>query len=101
MLHQLHGDGWRDLLDHIRSEDCPPLDLYAFVLMMVRMCGCTGCNSDSFRAMRGCTICAKQCVKRFRGGEREILDQFGLMKKEVATYMLRPTLESASEDQIS
>jgi hypothetical protein len=101
MLRQLHGDEWRILIEHISSDDCPPLDLYAFVLMMVRLCGCIGCNADSFRAMRGCTQCAKQSVKRFRGGEREILEQFGLMKKEVGAYTLRSMADSSSEDQNS
>ena len=41
------------------------LEQMAFVLMMARLNNCTTCNADSFRAMTGCTTCAKQSLKRF------------------------------------
>lgn len=92
-LRILHGDEWRNLIDHIASEESLPEERYAFVLMMVRMCGCAGCSSDSFRAMRGCTLCARQSARRFRGGDREILEQYQAMKKEVLTYLVKAAAE--------
>ena len=91
-LRSLHGDEWRALIDRLHSAESTSTERYTFVLMMVRMCGCVGCNADSFRAMRGCTQCARQTVRRVRGGDREIMEQFRQMQKEVEAYMqkIRP-----------
>jgi hypothetical protein len=86
-LQPLHGEEWGRLVDHICSAESLPAERYAFVLMMVRMCGCVGCNADSFRAMRGCTQCARQTVRRMRGSDRELAEQFRLVQKEVETYI--------------
>jgi len=98
-LRSLHGDEWRSLIDHIRSEESLCEERYAFVLMMVRMCGCTGCNSDSFRAMRGCTQCARQSVRRFKGSDREILEQYRAMKREIDTYLAKQAAEVKNSSQ--
>lgn len=86
-LAGLHGEEWQRLVDRMQSEDCSPLERHAFTLMMVRMCGCVGCNADSFRAMRGCTQCARQTVRRFRGGDRELVEQFNQYKSEIEAYL--------------
>ena len=86
-LRSMHGEEWKRLVDRVLSPEAAPAELYAFVLMMVRQCGCVGCNADSFRAMRGCTQCAKQTVRRFKGTDREIVEQYRLVLKEVETYI--------------
>ena len=86
-LQSLHGEAWRRLIDRIQSPEAVPAERHAFVLMMVRMCGCVGCNADSFRAMRGCTQCARQTVRRFRGGDAEFVEQYRQVLKEVETYL--------------
>jgi hypothetical protein len=99
LLRAIHGDEWQGLVDHIQSKDSLPHERYAFVLMMVRMCGCVGCNADSFRAMRGCSQCARQSVRRFRGGDREILEQYKLMQKEIGTYLQKNAAEGNNTNQ--
>ena len=96
-LRSLHGEGWRKLVDHIQSGESIPSERHAFVLMMVRMCGCVGCNADSFRAMRGCTQCSRQTVKRFRGGDQEIVEQFRQVQKEVEAYLRKIQDEPAEK----
>lgn len=86
-LRSLQGDEWHRLIDHILLDETPQTERNAFVLMMVRMCGCVGCNADSFRAMRGCTQCARQTVRRFRGGDPEIVEQYRQVMKEVESYL--------------
>jgi hypothetical protein len=86
-LRSMHGEGWHALIDRLRSGEAAPAEVYAFVLMMVRMCGCVGCNADSFRAMRGCSQCARQTVKRLRGTDREIVEQFRTVQNEVEQHM--------------
>lgn len=82
-LAEFQGEEWQKLVAHIQSPDAAPAERHAFVLLMVRLSGCVGCNADSFRAMRGCTQCARQSVRRFRGGDKEIVEQYHLMEKEV------------------
>lgn len=96
-LSTLHGEEWRKLVDHVRSAESTPVERYAFVLMLVRMCGCVGCNADSFRAMRGCTQCARQTVRRLRSGDKETLEQFRQMRKEVEAYMQKNHMDGPSE----
>src|SRR5512146_1247667 len=85
-LQSLHGEEWHRLVDHIRSAESTSAERYAFVLMMVRMCGCVGCNADSFRAMRGCTQCARQTVRRFKGTDQDLVNQFQAAKREVKNH---------------
>lgn len=96
-LRSLQGEGWRRLVDHVHSGNALPAEKFAFVAMLVRMCGCVGCNADSFRAMRGCTQCARQTVRRYRGGDQEILDQFQQMCKEVETYIQKIAADRQGE----
>jgi hypothetical protein len=86
-LRALQGDEWRKLIDRLQEEDCKPEERHAFVLMMARMCGCAGCNADSFRAMRGCTQCARQTIRRVKSGDGELLEQYQQMSREVDAYM--------------
>jgi hypothetical protein len=49
--------------------------------------GCTTCNSDSFRAMRGCTQCAILNIRRFRGSDKELIRLFEQARKEITKTM--------------
>ena len=81
------GDAWTGLVDRLESAECSRVERLAFVLIMVRMGGCVTCTADSFRAMRGCTACAKQTVKRYRGSDAEWMDLFHQVQKEVDLYL--------------
>lgn len=94
-LRSLHGDAWRRLIDRFQANEESESERFAFVLMMVRLCGCVGCSADSFRAMRGCTLCARQTVKRFRGTDTEIVEQLRQVQKEVEAYLLKMKDEAA------
>lgn len=96
-LRSIHGEEWQRLVDQILANDCPIKERYTFALMMVKMCGCVGCNADSFRAMRGCSQCARQTVRRNRSSDQELTDQYRLIHKEVIAYMKK--MENESKDQ--
>lgn len=83
VLAEHRGQEWQALIESIiqQPEDSP--EHLAFVLMMTRMNNCNTCNSDSFRAMRGCTQCAIQNVKRFRGNDHEIIEQYNRALKDI------------------
>jgi hypothetical protein len=77
------GETWVALIERLSSPDCPREERLAFTLMMVRMGGCVSCTADSFRAMRGCTACARQTVKRYRGNETDLAELLRQAQKEV------------------
>jgi hypothetical protein len=62
-------------------------DRIAFVLMMVRIGGCATCQSDSFRAMRGCILCSSTTVKRYKGSDQTLIDLYNEAEKDVNRYM--------------
>ena len=86
-LINLRGEKWNKLVGNIIMKDQKNIELLAFVLFMTRLNGCITCNSDSFRAMRGCTLCATQNVKRFKGSDEELIDIYNKSIKEVEKYL--------------
>ncbi len=86
-LRDACGPAWRGLVDRVaRLEDTHPESL-AFSLMMIRLNGCLECETDSFRAMRGCAACAMQTVRRYRANERELLRLYQVALADVRTYL--------------
>jgi hypothetical protein len=85
-LRTARGEDWACLIDEVTSEPGREFDRLAFVLLMVRLGGCVNCNTDSFRAMRGCTQCARQTIRRFRGSENDLIDQYKQALEEVEKY---------------
>jgi hypothetical protein len=85
-LGDLRGEPWKDLVDGLSVPNADPLGQLGFVLMMVRLNGCVACNADSYRAMKGCTQCARQTIRRFRGNDVELLEQYKQACLEVENY---------------
>ena len=86
-LVELRSDAWRILVERVSAVGAPPVEQEAFVLMMVRLGGCVGCNADSFRAMRGCTACGRQTIRRFKDGDQELIDLFNESCREMKSYL--------------
>ena len=88
-LRDLRGEPWRRLVDRVLDLEPTHVERMAFVLLMIRLGNCTTCHADSFRALRGCTVCASQTVRRYRGSDQELLDQFAEACREVEQYLGR------------
>lgn len=86
-MRDLRGEKWAALIDRITAPKAEETELVAFSLMMVRLGGCAGCNADSFRAMRGCTHCARLTIKRFKGSDEDLLLLFNTACHDVADYL--------------
>ena len=85
-LKGLRGKEWDQLISEVLTTN----DLAkqtAFVLLMVRHGGCLTCNADSYRAMRGCTQCARRTVKRIRDADALLIEQFQSNYEEVEEYI--------------
>jgi hypothetical protein len=55
--------------------------------MMVRLGGCIGCNADSYRAMRGCTACARQTIRRYKNSDQDLVELFNQSYREMEAYL--------------
>jgi hypothetical protein len=86
-LGDLRGSECQALLKRVSSSEASLVEQTGFVLMMVRIDGCVGCNADSFRAMKGCTLCARQNLKRYRGSDKDLLDLYEQTCKEVEAHL--------------
>ena len=82
-LYNQRGKTWKKLVGQVLDKPETSLERLAFVLMMARLDGCTTCNADSFRAMRGCTQCALQNIRRFRESDRELVKLYNQAKKDL------------------
>jgi hypothetical protein len=87
MLRDLRGPEWRELVEHVMSLPESDPDSLAFSLMMIRLDGCLTCETDGYRAMRGCILCATQTVRRFKGTDKELLKAYRQARKEVQAFM--------------
>jgi hypothetical protein len=86
-LRDACGPELRKLVERISAlEDSHPESL-AFTLMMIRLDGCLECETDSFRAMRGCLACALQNLRRHRANERELLKLYKAALQEVREHL--------------
>jgi hypothetical protein len=86
-LRDACGPAWRGLVDQVTQLDESHPESLAFSLMMIRLDGCLDCQTDSFRAMRGCTACALQTVRRYRANERELLRLYQAALADVRVYL--------------
>jgi hypothetical protein len=86
-LRTLHAAAWKKAVDQaIKAEPDSPVAI-SFVLAMARIDGCHNCHADSFRAMKGCTVCAQDAVRRYRGGEKGLLKQVEKAKGDVEKWL--------------
>ncbi len=86
-LHNIRGEKWESLITDVTQMDEANPDRIAFVLMMVKLGGCVSCQSDSFRAMRGCNHCSITTIKRYKGNDQALLDLYNEAKAEVNKYL--------------
>lgn len=86
-LRDSRGAAWEELVDHVARlpEDHP--EALAFSLMMIYLDGCMACETDSYRAMRGCTACALQMLRRYKGPDKELLERYRAALEEVQEHL--------------
>jgi hypothetical protein len=99
-LRDAHGDGWSDLIDRVANLPETHEEVLAFMLMMVRLNGCMPCETDSYRAMRGCTMCALQTLRRFKGSDNDLLRLYHQSLEDVQNYFARPGSHVVIDDDV-
>jgi hypothetical protein len=86
-LSDMRGAIWQKLINSVIAAGPGSLEQMAFILMMARMNNCATCNSDSYRAIKGCTFCSKQSLGRFHETDQALIDGFQTSMKEVKQYL--------------
>lgn len=86
-LHGIRSAEWDEFIDSMCSTNVEEEEQIAFTVLVVKLAGCAGCDADSFRAMRGCTQCAKLVLKRYKGSDRDLIELFKSTHKEVDEYL--------------
>lgn len=99
-LRDLRGEVWQQLVEGVTCEPEASLNQLAFSLLIVRLSGCLSCHTDSYRAMRGCTVCAMQVIKRFKGEDRELCALFTQAQNDVILFLQRNQRPREAQDYI-
>ena len=85
-LKDMRGKAWADLVERVSNLAENHEETLAFMLMMIRLNGCISCETDSYRAMRGCAACAQQTLRRFKGEDEELIEMFHKAVKDVREF---------------
>lgn len=95
-LSSVRQTKWRELARRVASlpEDHP--DSLAFSLMIIRQCSCLDCNPDRYKALMGCSACAKRTVNGFKGADEALLRSFQKARAEVDEYLEGRAFEKAA-----
>jgi hypothetical protein len=86
LLRNLRGAEWQRLVDAVVGHSTGSVEEQAFSLMMIRLDGCLTCHADSYRAMRGCTLCAQQTIARFKGSDGDLVAAYEAAKADLSHW---------------
>ena len=86
-IRNSRGQEWQKLIDRVRYLPEDHEESLAFCLAMIRFNGCMACETDSYRAMRGCTECALQTLRRHKGPDTDILELYDKALVEMEKYL--------------
>jgi hypothetical protein len=85
-LRKLRGPKWRALVERVLTLPETHEETLALMLLMIRLDGCMVCETDSYRAMRGCASCAIQTLRRHKGSDDELLELFQQALEDVRDF---------------
>lgn len=72
-LRNTRGPAWMQFIDDLSSKNETSIEVLALMSLMIELNGCLACETDSYRAMRGCTACAQQTLRRYKGSDQELI----------------------------
>lgn len=86
-LRNLRGPEWANLIDYLAQHDETHPDILALALVMIRVNNCLACHADSYRALRGCTICTHQILIRYRGTDEQLIAMWEEARQEIRVWL--------------
>ena len=87
VVEDSRGPEWIDLVKRVKTLPELHPDKLSFCLMMVRFNGCLECETDSYRAMRGCDLCSLQTLRRYHGPDGDLFGMYECASEDIAAYM--------------
>lgn len=96
-LRDMRGPAWAELVDEIMGLPQTHERTLAFMLTMMRLNDCIHCETDSFRAMRGCDNCSIQTLKRYKGKDNDLIDLFNVALADVRQFAAREVGSSIAD----
>lgn len=86
-LREARGEQWKALIDHLQTLPETHPEVLAFMLLMIRINGCMECETDSYRAMRGCDLCALQTLRRYKDSDESLLATYQEALHDMQNYL--------------
>lgn len=86
-LRELRGPDWQALVDRVAALPETHPDSLAFVLMMIELDGCLRCNSNNYKFLRGCYLCATQTVQSYKGSDTDLLKIYERVKQDLTQHL--------------
>lgn len=98
-IRNSRGQEWQILIDRVKILPEDHVENLAFCLAMIRFNGCMACETDSYRAMRGCTACALQTLRRHKGPDSDILGLYDEALEEMQAYLATTPLHLTGKEE--
>lgn len=95
-LQHMRGPQWKALVNRVLELPETHEETLAFMLMMIRLNGCMECETDSYRAMRGCDACSIQTLRRYKGSDEELLSNYQQALHDIRTYAINIRLSNVT-----
>ena len=86
-LRSSRSELWEELVDRVSRMPQDDPEHLAFSLMMIRLNRCLRCETDSYRAMRGCMACTRQTLRRFKEPDEELLLNYREALQEMLAHL--------------
>jgi len=86
-LMDLRGPEWEALVRRVAALPETHPESLGFSLLMMRLNGCLTCETDSYKAMRGCVQCAIQTIRRFKDSDADLLRLYEQALADVKVYL--------------
>jgi hypothetical protein len=95
-LRNLRGEEWAQLIDSLSALPETHPDALAFAMMMIQLGVCLNCEMDSYRAQRGCAVCAQQTIISFKGNDKQLLKRYEHTRQVVYEQLSQQELKKAA-----
>jgi hypothetical protein len=95
-LRNLRGEEWARLIDSLALLPETHPDALAFCMMMIELVSCLSCEMDSYRAQRGCAVCAQQMVISFKGNDKQLIKRYELARNGIYEQLGYDDLQKAA-----
>lgn len=100
-LRDARGPEWQSLIDHVVAQPETSEVSLAFMMMMIRLNNCLECETDSYRAMRGCEACSAQTIRRHKSSDQGLVELYEQILAEVRAQIMPAGVDVVQKEAVS